>query len=99
MNQLIESCNVKEDQEIQNKDARLESSPQNTDRSSKHHDLQNCQRDENDVLNATLKQLKKMGVKIDLESSNVIKTKSKVENARYGKLIVIMKKSIFSCFF
>ncbi|XP_055497796.1 SCL-interrupting locus protein homolog isoform X1 [Leucoraja erinacea] len=81
VNQLIESCNVKEDQEIQNKDARLESSPQNTDRSSKHHDLQNCQRDENDVLNATLKQLKKMGVKIDLESSNVIKTKSKVENA------------------
>ncbi|XP_051867648.1 SCL-interrupting locus protein homolog [Pristis pectinata] len=81
VNQLIESCNSKESQEALNKDARLESSPQNIDRRSKHLDLQNCQTGENDVFNATLKQLKKMGVKIDLESSNVIKTKSKVENA------------------
>ncbi|XP_072919149.1 SCL-interrupting locus protein homolog [Hemitrygon akajei] len=79
VNQLIESCNSKESQETQNKDARLVSSPQNTDKKNKH--LQNSQAGENNVLNATLKQLKKMGVKINLESSNAIKTKSKIENA------------------
>ncbi|XP_042191811.1 SCL-interrupting locus protein homolog [Callorhinchus milii] len=39
-------------------------------------------KDENDVLSATMKQLKKMGVQIDLETSNSTKKiKNKVENA------------------
>ncbi|XP_069794662.1 SCL-interrupting locus protein homolog isoform X2 [Narcine bancroftii] len=81
VNQLIESCNSKENEETQNKDARLESSPQNADRKRNHLVHQNYRKSENDVFRATLKQLKKMGVKIDIESSNVIKSKSKVENA------------------
>ncbi|XP_067893275.1 SCL-interrupting locus protein homolog isoform X2 [Heterodontus francisci] len=81
VNQLLESSPAKENQGTENKDTKSEAPLQNTDSRNKHSKHQTGQKEGNDVLSATLKQLKKMGVKIDLESTSMTKTKSKVENA------------------
>ncbi|XP_072367044.1 SCL-interrupting locus protein homolog [Scyliorhinus torazame] len=81
VNQLLESSPAKQNQGTENKDAESEASVQLTDNRNKRSEHQTRQKEDNDVLSATLRQLKKMGVKIDLESSSMTKTKSKVENA------------------
>uniref|UniRef100_UPI00398EAA9D SCL-interrupting locus protein homolog isoform X2 n=1 Tax=Pristiophorus japonicus TaxID=55135 RepID=UPI00398EAA9D len=81
VNQLLESSPTKVNQETENGSVKSEASVQNTSSRNKHSQHQTCQKVENDVLSATIKQLKKMGVKIDLESPSMTKTKSKVENA------------------
>ncbi|XP_038650241.1 SCL-interrupting locus protein homolog [Scyliorhinus canicula] len=81
VNQLLESSPAKQNQGTENKDAESEASVQLTDNRNKRSEHQTRQKEDNDVLSATLRQLKKMGVKIDLESSSMTKTKSKIENA------------------
>ncbi|XP_078074667.1 SCL-interrupting locus protein homolog isoform X2 [Mustelus asterias] len=81
VNQLLESSPAKLNQRTENKNAESETSVQFADKRNKRSEHQTGQKEDNNVLSATLRQLKKMGVKIDLESSSMTKTKSKVENA------------------
>ncbi|XP_078417293.1 SCL-interrupting locus protein homolog [Cetorhinus maximus] len=81
VNQLLESYPAKQTQGTENKDAESEASVQLSDNRNKRSEHQTSQKENNDVLSATLRQLKKMGVKIELEPTNMTKTKSKVENA------------------
>ncbi|XP_043555188.1 SCL-interrupting locus protein homolog isoform X2 [Chiloscyllium plagiosum] len=78
VNQLLESSSEKQN-EAENKDAESEVSVQNTETLNKQSEPQTFQKEDNDVLSATVKQLKKMGVKFDLDCTSM--TKSKVENA------------------
>ncbi|GCC23363.1 hypothetical protein chiPu_0001757 [Chiloscyllium punctatum] len=78
VNQLLESSSEKQN-EAENEDAESEVSVQSPETLNKPSEPRTFQKEDNDVLSATVKQLKKMGVKFDLDCTSM--TKSKVENA------------------
>ncbi|XP_048458330.1 SCL-interrupting locus protein homolog [Rhincodon typus] len=78
VNQLLESSPEKQN-EVENKAAESEISVRSSDTRNKQSERQTSQKEDYDVLSATVKQLKKMGVKIDLDFASM--TKSKIENA------------------
>ncbi|XP_059503907.1 SCL-interrupting locus protein homolog isoform X2 [Stegostoma tigrinum] len=78
VSQLLESSPEKQN-EVENKAAESEISVRRTDTRNKQSEPQTSQKEDFNVLSATVKQLQKMGVKIDLDFASM--TKSKIENA------------------